>query len=358
MTISKKLLSGFRMPAEWEKQNSTLVAWPHNKNDWPNRFKKIPLVFAKIIAKISRVQKVYTLIENKHDKPKALELIKKFKVKVKNIFIIIKKTDRVWTRDYGPIYLINEKKHKKIILNWKFNAWAKYKNYLNDNSINNKIIKIKKMECIIPQYRIKNKVKNIVLEGGAIDVNGLGCLLATEECLLSKVQERNPGLKKKDMEKIFTKYLGIKKTIWLNKGIVGDDTHGHVDDIARFVSKNVVFLAQEKNKKDKNFKALEDNYKILNKSSDQNNVKIKIIKIPMPKPIYIERVRVPASYLNFYIANKIVLVPTFNDPNDKIIIGIFKKYFKKRKIIPIDSSDLIWGFGAIHCMTQQEPALN
>jgi len=356
--INKTSVSSFRMPAEWEKQESTLIAWPHNKEDWPGRFNNIPDVFAQIIAHISKVQKVNLLIQNKSNKSEILMSIKKFKGIDKNIFIIVKKTDRVWIRDSGPIYLINKHKTKKIILNWKFNAWAKYKDYLNDNSINKKIIKLKKIKCISPKYKIKNKTKDIVLEGGAIDVNGLGCLMATKECLLSKVQERNPGLKKIEIENIFKAYLGINKVIWLNKGIVGDDTHGHIDDIARFISKDKIFLAYEKNKKDKNFKALRENYRILNKTTDQNNKKLKIIKIPMPKAIYIDHMRVPASYLNFYIANKIVLVPVFNNPNDKVVLKIFKKYFKKRKIIAINCIDLIWGFGAIHCMTQQEPALN
>ena len=197
-----------------------------------------------------------------------------------------------------------------------------------------------------------------MLEGGAIDVNGQGCLMTTRECLLSKIQERNPGLKKKEIEDIFKKYLGIKKIIWLNKGIIGDDTHGHVDDIARFISNNKVFLAYEKNSKDRNFITTNKNYKILDQTTDINGKKLKIIKIPMPKPMYIDEVRVPASYLNFYIANKIVLLPTFNDQNDKKVIKIFKKYFKKRKIVPINCKELIWGFGAIHCMTQQEPALS
>ena len=182
--------------------------------------------------------------------------------------------------------------------------------------------------------------------------------MATKECLLSKTQERNPGLKRNEIENVFKKYLGITKIIWLNKGITGDDTHGHIDDIARFVSNDKIFLSYEKNQKDKNFTVLNENYKILNKTTDQNGKKLKIIKIPMPKPLYIERVRVPASYLNFYIANKIVLVPVFDDPNDSVVLKIFKKCFKNRKIVPINCVDLIWGFGAIHCLTQQEPALN
>ena len=344
------------MPAEWEKQESTLIAWPHNKNDWPGRFENIPDVFAQIISQISKVQKVKILIQHNLVKKNIHPLLRKYKAKLKNIIFITIKTDRVWTRDSGPIYVVN--KNKKILLDWKFNAWAKYKNYKYDNAINKKLNKIKNLELIKPKFKIQKKFKDIVLEGGSIDVNGKGTIITTKECLLSKVQQRNPGLKKRDIESIFNKYLGAKNTIWLNKGIAGDDTHGHIDDIARFIDTNKIFLAYEYNKKDKNFKPLDENYKILNISKDQNGKKITIIKLPMPKPIFIEKTRVPASYLNFYIANKIVLVPVFKDKNDKKVLKIFKRNFRNRKIIPIDCLDLIWGFGAIHCMTQQEPALN
>ena len=354
--IKQSNLSNFRMPAEWEKQESTLIAWPHNKNDWPGRFENIPDVFAQIISQISKVQKVKILIQHNLVKKNIYPLLRKYKAKLKNIIFITIKTDRVWTRDSGPIYVVN--KNKKILLDWKFNAWAKYKNYKYDNAINKKLNKIKNLELIKPKFKIQKKFKDIVLEGGSIDVNGKGTIITTKECLLSKVQQRNPGLKKKDIESIFNKYLGAKNTIWLNKGIAGDDTHGHIDDIARFIDTNKIFLAYEYNKKDKNFKPLDENYKILNISKDQNGKKITIIKLPMPKPIFIEKTRVPASYLNFYIANKIVLVPVFKDKNDKKVLKIFKRNFRNRKIIPIDCLDLIWGFGAIHCMTQQEPALN
>jgi agmatine deiminase len=354
--IKQSNLSNFRMPAEWEKQESTLIAWPHNKNDWPGRFENIPDVFAQIISQISKVQKVKILIQRNLVKKNIHPLLRKYRAKLKNIIFITIKTDRVWTRDSGPIYVVN--KNKKILLDWKFNAWAKYKNYKYDNAINKKLNKIKNLELIKPKFKIQKKFKDIVLEGGSIDVNGKGTIITTKECLLSKVQQRNPGLKKKDIESIFNKYLGAKNTIWLNKGIAGDDTHGHIDDIARFVDTNKIFLAYEYNKKDKNFKPLDENYKILNISKDQNGKKITIIKLPMPKPIFIEKTRVPASYLNFYIANKVVLVPVFKDKNDKKVLKIFKRNFRNRKIIPIDCLDLIWGFGAIHCMTQQEPALN
>ena len=336
-----------RMPAEWEEQKSTWIAWPHNKKDWPNKFDFIPEIFAEIISHISKGQKVNILIENNVLKKRAILILKNFKVNFSNIRFSLCKTDRAWLRDSFPIFVKN--KNKKILLNWKFNSWAKYKNFKKDNSIINKVKKVLKLQSISPVF---NRRK-VVLEGGAIDVNGNGTLITTEECLLSKIQQRNSGFKKHDYEKIFFNYFGIRKIIWLKRGIVGDDTHGHIDDLARFVSENTIFLAYERNKKDVNYKILRNNFRILKKLDDFN--KLKIIKIPMPKAKYIEGTRVPASYLNFYIANKVILVPTFNDKKDKLVLKMFRKHFKSRKVVPIDCSILIWGFGAIHCMTQQEP---
>ena len=336
------------MPAEWEKQKSTWMAWPHNKNDWPKKFDLIPEVFAETIFHISKVQKVNILIESNSLKKKAILVLKNYKVNFSKIKFILCKTDRVWLRDSFPIFVKNNN-NKKYLINWDFNSWAKYKNFKNDNSIIFKIKSILKLNVISPEFG----KKKVVLEGGAIDVNGKGTLITTEECLLSRFQQRNPGLKKNDYERLFHDYLGIKKVFWLKKGIIGDDTHGHIDDIARFVSKNKIFIAYERDKKDVNYKILTNNFKIIKKLNKSE--KLKIVKIPMPKPKYIEGTRVPATYLNFYIANKIVLVPIFKDKNDKLVLSIFKKHFKNRKIIPIDCSNLIWGFGAIHCMTQQEP---
>ncbi len=337
-----------RMPAEWEKQKSTWIAWPHNDKDWPNKFDLIPEIFARIIFHISKDQIVNILVENNILKKRAILILRNFKVNFSNIKFKFCKTDRVWLRDSFPLFVKNNQ-NEKILINWKFNAWAKYNNFKKDNSIINKIKKILNLRVISPRlYK-----KKVVLEGGAIDVNGKGALITTEECLLSKVQQRNPGLKKKDYEKIFLNYLGVKKIIWLKKGIAGDDTHGHIDDLARFVSENKIFLAYESNKKDLNYKTLRNNFKIIKKFNISK--KLKVIKMPMPKAKYIDGTRVPASYLNFYIANKVVLVPTYNDENDKFALKIFKKHIKNRKIIPIDCSTLIWGLGAIHCMTQQEP---
>ena len=350
-------LEGFRMPGEWEKQKSVWIVWPYNKKDWPGLFHKIPQIISKIVCNLSINQTVNLIIRTSKDKLKIKQELKKFRNNLSNIKFHPILTNRIWIRDSGPIFLVNNKKGKKIILNFLFNGWSKYNDYQKDNKINDKIAKLTKIKKIEPTIIIKNNLKKIVLEGGAIDVNGRGSILLTRECFLSKVQERNPGVNKLNLENTLSKYFNLKNFIWLNKGIKGDDTHGHIDDIARFVSPNTIMAAIEKNKKDRNFKNLKENFQILKKSTDTNGKKFKIIKIPMPKPIYINKVQVPASYLNFYIANKIVLLPIFNDKNDKKVFYIFKKFFKTRKVIPIDCSDLIWGFGAIHCMTQQEPLI-
>ncbi len=348
-------LKGFRMPGEWEVQKSVWIVWPNNKKDWPGLFDNIPRVVSEIVCNLSISQKVNLIIKNRKEKIKIKKILKKFKNNLSNIKFYSIPTNRIWIRDTGPIFLVNNKTGDKIILNFRFNGWSKYKDYQKDDKINNKIIKLIKIEKIDPTIKLKNKLKKIVLEGGAIDVNGKGSAILTRECLLSKVQERNPGVSRSNLEKCLRKYLNLKNFIWLNRGIKGDDTHGHVDDVTRFVSPNTIMTAIEKNKKDKNFKHLKENLKILKESRNINGKKFKIIQIPMPKATYINKVRVPASYLNFLIANKIVLLPVFKDKQDKKVLSIFKRFFKKRKIIPINCTELIWGFGAIHCMTQQEP---
>ena len=350
--MSEKLKE-FRMPAEWEVQKSVWIAWPYNKDDWPGLYQFIPKVILEIITKISKHQRINLIInENAQN-------IKKFikSNKIKNINFYKIKTDRIWLRDSGPIFLINKKNKKKIILNFRFNGWSKYKNFKNDNKINDYISKFINLEKINPIIKKNNIKKEIVMEGGAFDVNGSGSIILTEECLLSKIQERNKYFNKKDYEKLFNKYLNIKNFIWLKKGIVGDDTHGHVDDITRFVSKNTIMTAIETNKKDKNYKNLNENLNILKKSKNEEGKKFKIIKVPMPSAIYIENQRVPASYMNFYICNKKVILPIFKVKEDKFVIKIFKDYFKNKKIETVDCSKLIWGFGAVHCMTQPEPKI-
>ena len=352
-----KGINEFRMPAEWEPQKSVWISWPHNKNDWPGMFEKIPNVVGKIIKYLANHQRIDLLVNTNKIMYEARKKLKRTGCKLSNIKFHKIKTDRLWLRDSGPIFLINKKTRKKIMLNFKFTAWSKYKNFRNDNKINYQIGKYLNIKSILPKKINSKKFEKVVMEGGAFDTNGSGSILLTKECLLSSKQERNKGFKKSDYESLFSKYLNTKNFIWLNKGIVGDDTHGHVDDIARFVSKTTIMIADENNKSDKNYKSLKENIKILRKSYDENGKKFKIIKIPMPSPIFIKKTRVPASYLNFFISNKTVLVPIFNVKEDKKVLKIFRKFFTKRKVIAVDCSDLIWGFGAIHCMTQQEPII-
>ena len=346
-------VKGFRMPAEWEAQKSVWIAWPYNKEDWPGLYRCIPKVILEIISKISKHQKVNLIISGESKNVKKLIKLNK----IKNINFHKIKTDRIWLRDSGPIFLVNKRIKDKIILDFKFNGWAKYKNFKNDNKINYKISKITNLKRISPQIKKNSIARKVVMEGGAFDVNGSGSILLTEECLLSKVQERNKNFKKKDYERLFSKYLNIKNFIWLKKGIVGDDTHGHIDDITRFVSRSTVMTAVETDDKDKNYENLNENLKILKKSKNEKGKKIKIIKVPMPSPIFIENTRVPASYMNFCICNKTILLPIFKVREDNLAIKIFKNYFKNKKIETVDCSNLIWGFGAIHCMTQNEPSV-
>ena len=350
-------LKDFRMPGEWEPQKSVWIVWPYNKSDWPELFDNIPHIICKIISCLSLNQNVNLLIKNNIDKISIKKKLKQFRCKISNIKFYSILSNRIWVRDFGPIYLINKKQNKKIFLDFKFNGWSKYSDFKKDNEVNNMISRITKIKKFEPKIKLGRNIKKIVIEGGAIDVNGRGSILLTKECLLSKVQVRNPGIKKKMYEIILSKLLNVRNFIWLNKGIKGDDTHGHIDDITRFVSPNTIMTAIERRKKDQNYDILNNNLQILRKSKNVNGRKFKIIKVPMPRPIRIKNVRVPASYLNFLICNKIVLLPLFNDVNDKLVLKIFRKFFKTRKIVGVDCSNLIWGFGAIHCMTQHEPSI-
>ena len=252
------------------------------------------MVFSKIVAELSKVQLVNILVKSKSDKKRIIFFLETLGAKMKNTRLIICKTDRAWTRDFLPIFIKDKKRN--LLSKWEFNGWAKYRNFKNDNKAYSKVKEFKKIRLIKPKY---NKRK-ITLEGGSIDVNGKGYLITTMQCLLSKVQQRNKGFNKDDYEQIFNQFFGVKKVI-LNKGIYGDDTHGHIDDIARFVNQNKIFIATEKNKKDKNFKNLNENLKLIKKFKNDNNKKFKIIEIPMPKPKFIDGVRLPASYLNFIL---------------------------------------------------------
>ncbi len=343
--------TALRMPAEWEPHAATWLAWPHNKEDWPGKFGPIPWVYADIIRWLAVHERVRLLVKNEKQEKEARDICGRAGVDMGMVDIYTVPTDRIWLRDSGAIFVRDAEK-KLAMLDWRFNAWAKYKNHQLDD----KVPSYMAAELDYPSIQPVHKGKRVVLEGGSIDVNGKGALLTTEECLLSKVQERNPGFGREDYEAVFEKYMGIDQVIWLGDGIVGDDTHGHVDDLARFVSANTIVTVVEKNKRDDNHARLADNLKRLKRARDSKGKPFTVVELPMPKPLFFEGERLPASYANFYIANKLVLVPTFNDPNDRIVLGILAELFPGREIVGIHCGDFIWGLGTLHCMSQQEPA--
>lgn len=341
----------FRLPAEWEPHKATWIGWPFNKEDWPGKFQPIPWVFAEIVKKITEGETCFIIVNNELHKKSAIDVLKKTGVDFSQIVFVIKPTDRNWLRDSGAIF-VKDNLGKVVPLKFKFNAWAKYSNYKKDRLIPETISKVIKKDLI----RVEYNGKPVVLEGGAIDTNGKGTLITTEECLLdNKVQARNPGFTKKDYEKIFLQYFNITNVIWLEKGIVGDDTHGHIDDLCRFVNENTVVLCSEENPLDENYSILKRNKEILQSSLLEDGSKINVIELPMPEPLYFDGQRLPASYANFYISNRYVLVPTFNDPKDRIALGILSELFPKRKVVGIHAVDLVWGLGTIHCLTHEQP---
>lgn len=352
------------MPAEWEPHAATWLAWPHNREDWPGKIEPIPWVYAEILRSLARHERVDLIVEDSAAERKVRKLLNRAGVPLKNVCFHHWSTDRVWLRDSGCIFVAlarpgfarpgsrGRQSPHGFAVNFRFTAWAKYSNWRRDENIGSLMAGVGRAEEICPEHR----GVRVVLEGGSIDVNGSGSLLTTEECLLSKVQLRNRGMSRRDYENIFAEYLGAPNVIWLGRGICGDDTHGHVDDLSRFVAADTVVTMVESNLKDKNYKPLRENVRRLRAARDQDGKTLNVIEIPMPRPVIFEKRRLPASYANFYIANGIVLVPVFNDPNDRIALDILTELFPGREIVPIYSGDLVWGFGTMHCMTQQQPA--
>ncbi|MGA7218209.1 MAG: agmatine deiminase family protein [Candidatus Sulfotelmatobacter sp.] len=371
------------MPAEWEPHDATWLAWPHYEGDWPGKFEPIPWVYAEIIRNLARDERVELIVNDAVAERKVRKLLAYANALSGSIRFHRWATNRVWLRDSGCIFVVpgepgfarpdspfdsaqgrlgrlsphelekNASTARLLAANFRFNAWAKYSNYKHDEKIGSLMSAAANAE----ETRPKHDNTRVVLEGGSIDVNGCGSILTTEECLLGKVQRRNPGMSRKDYEKVFADYLGAPHTIWLGCGIVGDDTHGHVDDLSRFVSADTVVTMVEANRKEVNHKPLRDNLRRLQAASNRSGKRLNVVDIPMPAPVIFEKRRLPASYANFYIANNIVLVPVFNDPNDRIALNTLDELFPNREIVPIYSGDLVWGLGTMHCMTQQQPAL-
>ncbi len=389
------------MPAEWEPHAATWLAWPHYHGDWPGKFEPIPWVYAEIVRNLARHERVELIVNDVAAERKVRKLLDKANALTPNVRFHRWPTNRVWLRDSGCIFVTahvgtaalgcpsealaseqdrgghdfgsepalskrsaqkgadqDQKKTealavggKLLATKFRFNAWAKYSNWRHDEKIGTLMAQTTRSQEIRPL----SHASRVVLEGGSIDVNGCGTILTTEECLLSKVQQRNPGMSRQAYEKVFAEYLGASHTIWLGRGIFGDDTHGHVDDLTRFVSPDTVVTMVENNPRDVNYKLLHDNLSRLRAARDQAGKPLNIVELPMPGPVVFEQRRLPASYANFYIANGIVLAPVFNDPNDRIALNTLAELFPTRQIVPIYSGDLIWGLGTMHCMTQQQP---
>jgi agmatine deiminase len=346
----------FRMPAEWEAHAATWIAWPHNENDWPGKFEPIPWVYGEIVRHLVRAEHVHIVVENAALERRARKVLKLADAPLNNIAFHRWRTNRVWTRDSGPIFVKDLASGKSVALTWRFNAWAKYDDWQLDAKLPDLIAQELNIERIAPSISGEDdRLQRIVLEGGSIDVNGRGSMLTTEECLLSKVQQRNPGMTREELETVFSVLLGVRNVIWLGKGIAGDDTHGHIDDLARFVAPDTVVTVVEKNRADLNYAPLQDNLRRLKLAKDQDGKRLNVIELPMPSPVIFRGRRLPASYANFYIANGLVLVPTFNDSNDRVALNTLASLFPKCRVVGIHCVDFIWGFGALHCMTQQQP---
>ncbi len=420
---------GNRMPAEWEPHESTWLAWPHLRGDWPGKFEPIPWVYAEIVRNLARHERVDLIVNSERAEKRARAVLEQADALSDNVSFHRWRTDRVWTRDSGCIFLAqntepqglkpptnddasgtaeeaaeriavrrpapkgasdfeeltvslkrypdtnlsfsaaceavpfpkptgegrSKAKHDKPLmgLHFQFNGWAKYDNYKLDARLGSRMAKAAGARIVHPT----SGDERVVLEGGSIDVNGRGTLLTSEECLLSTTQQRNPSMDRVAYERMFADYFGVQSVIWLGEGIEGDDTHGHVDDLSRFVAANTVVTMVEANAQDENYSALQHNLGRLRAARDQDGQRLNVVEIPMPRRVVFEGRRLPASYANFYIANRAVLAPVFNDPNDRIALNTLAELFPAREIVPIYCGDLIWGFGALHCMTQQQPAV-
>jgi agmatine deiminase len=348
---------GYRMPAEWEPHEATWIAWPHNRDDWPGKFAPIPWVYTEIVRHLSRFEKVHIVVRHGLMRRRVTDQLKTAGVDLEAVRFFRAATDRVWLRDSGPTFVVKDDagspgEDRVGLIDWKFNAWAKYEDWKNDDRLPAYVAKKLRLRSWQPQVG----VKRLVLEGGSVDVDGQGLLMTTEECLLSEVQQRNPGISREVLEQAFRDYLGIEQVLWLDRGIAGDDTHGHVDDLARFVRPGTIVLSAEADASDDNHVPLRDNLARLRAMRDLRGQPFEIVELPLPAPVHFNGQRLPASYANFYIANVGVLVPVFNDPNDTRALRALEELFRDRPVIPIYCRDLVWGLGALHCMTQQQPA--
>jgi len=350
MAMTATETAGLRMPAEWEPHEATWIAWPHQRDDWPGKFEAIPWVYGEIVRHLHVAEIVRILVNDADAESEARAVLENYELDWKQIEFVHIKTDRVWTRDYCPLW-VRDPLGRPTLTDWHFNGWAKYENWHADDAVPQQIAE----RFGWPRVQPTLNDRRIVLEGGSIDVNGDGLLLTTEECLLSPIQARNPELSRAELEQVLGQYLGARKVLWLGQGIAGDDTHGHIDDLARFVAGHRVVTVVEENRADPNYLPLQENLERLRGMTDCDGKRLEVTALPMPAPLIFQGQRLPASYANFYVANDRVLVPTFNDPADRDALGILAELFQGRKVIGLHAVDLVWGLGTLHCLTQQQP---
>jgi agmatine deiminase len=358
-------MPSYRMPAEWEPHRATWIAWPHHEPDWPGKLGPIPWVYAEIARVLADFEPVEILCHSPEVLDSARAALDAHAVRLDRVRLHVVPTDRVWLRDSAPIGVLASETtlhanspgaaRDVVWLDWGFNAWAKYQNWQLDAQVGAAIAQLSGRRRVVPTR--PDSGEPIVLEGGGLEVNGAGLVMVTEEWLLSEVQVRNPGLGRAGYERIFSEWLGVRHTLWLGEGCVGDDTHGHIDDVARFVDANTIVLAVEPDPEDDNHRRSIDNLRRLESLSTQPGVgPLRIVTLPFPRPVIMNGERLPASYANFYIANGVVIVPTFNDPNDRIALNTLADLMPRHRVVGIHAVDLVWGLGTLHCLTQQEPA--
>jgi agmatine deiminase len=345
--------AGRRWPAEWEPHAATWIGWPHHRPDWPGKFEPIPWVYAEIVRVLHRHEPVHILCHGEETRESAFGTLRAHHVDLDRCRLHLVPTDRVWLRDSGPTGVHGGNGFEWIC--WTFNGWAKYDNFKRDAAVARRVGELSGHAAVIAQR--PDDATALVLEGGGIETDGAGTMLVTEEWLLSDVQVRNPGLGRDGYERAFAEYLGIERTIWLGEGCVGDDTHGHIDDIARFVDRNTVVLTVEEDPADENHRRMEDNLRRLEHAAETHPGGLRIVALPFPRPVMMDGERLPASYANFYIANGVVIVPTFNDAKDRIALDIIAELFPSREVVGIHAVDLVWGLGTLHCLTQQQPVV-
>ena len=350
---------GFRMPAEWEPHRATWLVWPHNRADWDVKMSAVEWSYVEIVRHLVGGERVAILCQDRSVERRAVRRLTQAGVGLGQVDRYRLATNRSWIRDAGPIFVLRQRRAGRsavAITDWRFNGWARYRAWQLDNLIPRRIARRLGIRRFDAEFVANAGRRPVVLEGGSIDVNGRGLLLTTEECLLSEVQARNPGLAQRELERVFADYLGVHRVLWLGQGIAGDDTHGHVDDVARFVSPATVVAATEPDPADENHRRLKDNLHRLARMKDRRSRPLHVVRIPMPQPLHFGGKRLPASYLNFYIGNRRVLVPTFNDPRDRRALARLAAVFPNREVVGIHAVDLVLGLGTVHCLTQQEPA--